>query len=1815
VNITTLRGGGNYYEYEGVADITACTISDNNAVGQNAFSSVGLGGGEYYEVNCNAILNKCEFIGNYAGYDGGGQCFDWSCAVEVNDCKYAGNYAANDGGALKCKSNATLTNCSFGNNKADSDNDGYGYGGAMDAYRPGTTLKVDFNNCSFSGNQAIYGGGFSSENFDANFIDCYFIGNTARDGGGLDLAYGDVFISGGAVKENSATDGDGGGFNCWSTIAEIRNCTISDNFADGVYPAGGSGGAINFYGGASAQAVFNCLITGNSAAVDGGAIFCSNATPEIGNCTFSGNLAGGYGGAIFSDFISNPNITDCIFEGCNSHAIHEEDFGGNAIVRYSLFYNNPDGDYYDSGTRLVYKGAGQVGSIPGGSNNLYGNPLFVSGDLGGYYLSQIAAGQGSNSPAINNGSDTAANLGLDTFTTRTDNVGDAGQVDRGYHYRDSAGVGTFQLTASVVGGHGSVAPTSGTYYAGTVVTLTATPNAGWRVKAWSGTDNDSSTATTNTVIMNSDRTVTVKFEQPKTLIVAVGGGGEGYYSTIQDAISDTKDGDTIVVYPGIYYGGYFGVSVYVDKSITIRSMHPDDPCCVAATIIDGYNEYQFNEGYNNLGVTFGPHTNADTILNGFTIQNCGGYWGTSIDGQRTPTNHPNGYDGGMGYGAAIRVASGGGPVIKNCVIRDNLVIGGNAGNGVAATGPPDGFNAGRGGWGGYAWGGAIHCGTNSSPTFINCRIIDNEARGGNGGDGGNDVVPGGYPNYGGNWSMRGTPEYPVLDIDPYSSTITFVTDGDLWQIWGYVGDYRWYGGYGGGVFCDIGSNVTFTDCEIRGNLAQGGVSGQGGVFTTSGRPIEPLIPYEIPSFGGGVYCRAGSTVTFTGCTITENISSEPNENNSHIDPYLGHGGGVCAEDTATLKFTNCTFSENEAAVGGGLHFADANPIINNCNFTFNSAYHGGGLFGEHGPATILRSNFTNNIASSEANDPNVVILGEGGGLHLWATEANIIDCTISSNQAEASGGGVFFGGEGTPLLTNCLLTNNTAGRDGGGVSSNIFTSLTISNCTIADNIVTGTGFETGYGSGLYCSYNSYTNIINSIIWGNLGNIGAQGLQLAIGTAFEYNPMPSTVNITYSDIQDATDPNAFGAKREALDLVFLIDTTGSMFDDIDAVKDAAYEITGAISTEIPDSRIAVVEYKDFNSSPYGGSTDYPYRTVLGFSTDTSEVVAALNSLTASGGADTPESVYTALMHCIDHNSLAEALGGSLYGADPASMGPGAWRPGNVLRVIILMGDAEPHDPEPFTNYTLEDIAAAAGGTEPKQIMPLLIGGDANAASSFGNLASETGGTVQRAAGAGEVVDALMDAIDLISRIPDPIVVDANCSLNWNSSSYSWSPNSHNIDEDPYFVDGYYLSQIAAGQLVNSDCVDAGSDTAENLGMDEYTTRTDGMFDVDIVDMGYHYLVAAWVDSCRLCELFHDGIINFEDFAVLASNWLSEDCSWGNDWCEHADVTFDGYVNFKDVLLFTECWLVEDTEPPFPNPSEWAVEPYSSPGETLISMTARTTVDRWGGVGEYYFDCVSGACNDSGWQDDPNYTDTGLAIGNEYGYKVKASDAGGNETGWSPVRYAVVGEEPPPPEDHNPPTPNPMTWATVPYATSSTSIAMVATTATDDTAGVEYYFEDFNDPAANSGWQGSPAWTDTTCEPNTTYSYRVRARDTSPWHNTTGWSVLSSATTPAPPPPPNQAPGPVAWEVTPYLTGSGNNCYANMTAAEATDPEGNGPVQYYFECTEATSINSGWTTERVWNNIYIGRGAIGFHFHFRVRDNLGNTSGWSTILLCY
>jgi hypothetical protein len=101
-----------------------------------------------------------------------------------------------------------------------------------------------------------------------------------------------------------------------------------------------------------------------------------------------------------------------------------------------------------------------------------------------------------------------------------------------------------------------------------------------------------------------------------------------------------------------------------------------------------------------------------------------------------------------------------------------------------------------------------------------------------------------------------------------------------------------------------------------------------------------------------------------------------------------------------------------------------------------------------------------------------------------------------------------------------------------------------------------------------------------------------------------------------------------------------------------------------------------------------------------------------------------------------------------------------------------------------------------------------------------------------------------------------------------------PGVGNIDADPCFASGplgdYYLSQILAGQPVESPCVDSGSDLAVNLGMDTLTTRTDGEPDTGVVDMGFHYALTTVVDPP-----WGDELIDEYDLSVLAAKWL---------WCQ-------------------------------------------------------------------------------------------------------------------------------------------------------------------------------------------------------------------------------------------------------------------------------------------------------------------------------------------
>ncbi|GAH69280.1 unnamed protein product, partial [marine sediment metagenome] len=220
----------------------------------------------------------------------------------------------------------------------------------------------------------------------------------------------------------------------------------------------------------------------------------------------------------------------------------------------------------------------------------------------------------------------------------------------------------------------------------------------------------------------------------------------------------------------------------------------------------------------------------------------------------------------------------------------------------------------------------------------------------------------------------------------------------------------------------------------------------------------------------------------------------------------------------------------------------------------------------------------------------------------------------------------------------------------------------------------------------------------------------------------------------------------------------------------------------------------------------------------------------------------------------------------------------------------------------------------------------------------------------------------------------------------------------------------------------------------------------------------------------------------------------------------------------------------------------------------------------------------------WLDDPTWTNTGLDPNTTYTYRVRAIDENGETTDWSDPCSATTSA--PGEEDTTPPTPDSATWETEPYATSFTSILMVATTAEDLSGVVEYYFDCTSHPEYSSNldpdiYQDSPIYS-VTGLPEGMYTFVVRVRDA--YLNTTGDSDPPITVDLEPPDPAH----PMLWaadgEPEEIWGGPGDLYYAQMTAVVATDPSG---VQYNFICTTVPGLSSGWQPSPTYTK-FVGAG---------------------------
>ncbi len=145
-----------------------------------------------------------------------------------------------------------------------------------------------------------------------------------------------------------------------------------------------------------------------------------------------------------------------------------------------------------------------------------------------------------------------------------------------------------------------------------------------------------------------------------------------------------------------------------------------------------------------------------------------------------------------------------------------------------------------------------------------------------------------------------------------------------------------------------------------------------------------------------------------------------------------------------------------------------------------------------------------------------------------------------------------------------------------------------------------------------------------------------------------------------------------------DVVFLVDTTASMQDEIDQIRRQLRDrLVPAIREEIPDSEFGVGTFEDFPVQPYGDPReDDPFTLNLPMTDDVSVAQAAVDSIRLGDGRDAPESQVEALYQLATGEGFAGFIPPA-FGCPRGGVGYACMRV-DALPVVLLFTDAEMHN---------------------------------------------------------------------------------------------------------------------------------------------------------------------------------------------------------------------------------------------------------------------------------------------------------------------------------------------------------------------------------------------------------------------------------------------------------------------------------------------------------------------------------------------------------
>jgi hypothetical protein len=203
------------------------------------------------------------------------------------------------------------------------------------------------------------------------------------------------------------------------------------------------------------------------------------------------------------------------------------------------------------------------------------------------------------------------------------------------------------------------------------------------------------------------------------------------------------------------------------------------------------------------------------------------------------------------------------------------------------------------------------------------------------------------------------------------------------------------------------------------------------------------------TFGGGGIRNAGS-LNLNSVIVTDNRSVNPE----------GGGAGIFNDFGAALFVSRSTISNNWATSFSDEVFVHGGGILNRGTMTLvattvkdNVARGVGGGIYNIGAANLDRST----VSGNRSEDPEIGGGGSGGGIQnngdLW-----LRNTTVSGNFSPTSGGGIFHSANGLINLLNCTVTQNNANSEAGGIKfagTGAASTIVLRNTIVAGNTLGG----------------------------------------------------------------------------------------------------------------------------------------------------------------------------------------------------------------------------------------------------------------------------------------------------------------------------------------------------------------------------------------------------------------------------------------------------------------------------------------------------------------------------------------------------------------------------------------------------------------------------------------------------------------------------------------------------------------------------------------------------------------------------------------